>query len=69
MSVTYFDESKAPYCERATFIRLWNEMVPERRRNNIGLFQNTFDRIPTEHEIEQGILPNNPLTQIPESHT
>ncbi len=68
MSVTHFDESTAPYSERATFIDLWNAMVPERRRNNTGLFQNTFDRIPTEHEIEQGILPNNPLTQIPDNN-
>jgi len=50
-----FDENTAPYNNVATFVALWNEMTPDRRRNNTGLFYNALEREPTESEIEHGV--------------
>ena len=57
-----FDESKAPYAGVDAFTKLWNEMTPERRYNNVGLFVKAFNRTPEPEEFELGIIPPDVTT-------
>jgi len=64
MTDTDFDETSAPYRDVEKFTNIWNEMTPDRRRSNTGLFVQVFDRPPTIDEIALGIpVTNTTLTE------
>jgi len=44
-----------PWYEQEMFTKLWNEMLPFRRKNNVGLFVLIMKRKPTDEEIEHGV--------------